>query len=214
MLTWYRFEKPVFQWQQPPQVVGSPISPQPRRAPPPSTNKVIDLSPDALVHIRGLAVHDAWICCSHRTSLTVESDAAYARAYELAGCCICASETHSACRLHKRHVDCAASSATACGLQSVLPFEAVLLNSLRRLLTFVPQTNDLLTAWARTTADSPGRERMPTPNQSPTKSEMSCWLAHRHVFLVRLHIASTESVKNLVTVCVPACMSVCEPVCL
>ncbi|KAL0048962.1 hypothetical protein WJX82_003343 [Trebouxia sp. C0006] len=85
------FEKPVFQWQQPPQVVGSPISPQPRRAPPPSTNK------------------------------------------------------------------------------SVLPFEAVLLNSLRRLLTFVPQTNDLLTAWARTTADSPGRERMPTPNQSPTK---------------------------------------------
>lgn len=84
-------EKPVFQWQQPPQVIRSPISPQPRRAPTPSSNK------------------------------------------------------------------------------SVLPFEAVLLNSLRRLLTFVPQTNDLLTAWARTTADSPGRERMPTPNQSSTR---------------------------------------------
>lgn len=74
----------------------------------------------------------------------------------------------------------AASTATAGGMQSVLPFEAVLLNSLSRLLTFVPQTNDLLTAWARTTADSPGRERMPTPNQSPTKSEMSCSLAHIH----------------------------------
>ncbi|KAL0038366.1 hypothetical protein WJX77_003765 [Trebouxia sp. C0004] len=86
-----RFEKPVFQWQQPPQVIGSPISPQPRRAPSPSSSR------------------------------------------------------------------------------SILPFEAVLLNSLRQLLTFVPQTNDLLTAWARTTADSPGRERMPTPNQSPTK---------------------------------------------
>lgn len=61
---------------------------------------------------------------------------------------------------------------TACdAVQSILPGEAVLLNSLRRLLTFVPQTNDLLTSWARTTADSPGRERMPTPNQSPSKSD-------------------------------------------
>ena len=95
-----------------------------------------------------------------------------------AGCMICC----------QRHVECAASTATACVMQSVLPFEAVLLNSLRRLLTFVPQTNDLLTAWARTTADSPGRERMPTPNQSSTRSEMSCSLAHRHVLPVR-HIS-------------------------
>ncbi|KAA6421600.1 MAG: hypothetical protein FRX49_08543 [Trebouxia sp. A1-2] len=85
------FEKPVFQWQQPPQAIGFPIISQPTRAPPLSSSK------------------------------------------------------------------------------SILPFEAVLLNSLRRLLTFVPQTNDVLTAWARTTADSPGRERLPTPNQSPTK---------------------------------------------
>jgi hypothetical protein len=100
MMTWYRFEKPVFQWQQPPQVIGSPISPQPRRAPMPSSNKVRNLSPDALVHVRGLAVHNAWVCCSDRTSLTFDSDAAHARAFELAGSCICACETLSACRLH------------------------------------------------------------------------------------------------------------------
>ena len=54
-------------------------------------------------------------------------------------------------------------------MQTILPLEAALLNSLRRLLTVVPQTNDLLTSWARTTADSPGRERLPTPGQSPSK---------------------------------------------
>lgn len=59
---------------------------------------------------------------------------------------------------------------TVCvGWQRILPFEAVLLNSLRRLLTFVPQTNDLLTSWERTTADSPGRERALSPAPSPTK---------------------------------------------
>ncbi|KAL3146191.1 hypothetical protein ABBQ32_002897 [Trebouxia sp. C0010 RCD-2024] len=56
-------------------------------------------------------------------------------------------------------------------MQRILPFEAVLLNSLRRLLTFVPQTNDLLTSWERTTADSPGRERALSPAPSPTKGE-------------------------------------------
>lgn len=51
----------------------------------------------------------------------------------------------------------------------------MLLNSLRRLLTFVPQTNDLLTTWARTTADSPGRQRVPTPGESPSKgNNMAC----------------------------------------
>ncbi len=100
IVAFYRFEKPVFQWQQPPQVVGSPISPQPRRAPPSSSSKVITLSPNAAVHVRGLAGHIAWICCSCRLALTVNSDAAYGRPHQLAGCCICACETYSACRLH------------------------------------------------------------------------------------------------------------------
>lgn len=74
-------------------------------------------------------------------------------------CCACACVSDTVFKL------------CVCNMQRILPFEAVLLNSLRRLLTFVPETNDLLTCWARTTADSPGRERLPTPGQSPSKGK-------------------------------------------
>ena len=54
----------------------------------------------------------------------------------------------------------------------VIPVQAVLLNSLKRLEGFVAEMSELLTSWARTTADSPGRARPPTPLPSPTKGVM------------------------------------------
>ena len=39
-----RCEKPVFQWQQPPQVMGSSVSPQTRRGLMPSSSKVMNLN--------------------------------------------------------------------------------------------------------------------------------------------------------------------------
>ena len=70
----------------------------------------------------------------------------------------------------------AALASTGPGRLTVLPHEAVLLNSVRRLLSVVPQTEHTISTWASGPSAARPAAQSDSPHSKPLSLLIQCWL--------------------------------------